>query len=169
MTKIFCHLAPRRNVPPPRDRHKASSEVATRRLMHAAFHIASAKGQMKNKCEQSSTVPMHSGHSMGEFRTMRCRRDLVIRRRRRWSQANILIFRGRSRFHTKRHRCKRRGSSKSSWSQRSRYAARAMKQGPFHTHTSWAVSDGHWSARSSYRLSNSATCWSGNVVGKPGT
>ena len=96
-------------------------------------------------------------------------RDLVIRRRHRRSQANTLIFRGRGCFHTIRHRSKRRGSSKSSLSQRSRYSARAMKRGPFHTHASCAVSDGRRSARSSCRLSISATRWSGNAAGKAGT
>ena len=82
------------------------------------------QGQAKNRCEQSSIAPAHNRHSTGESGTMRCRRDLVIRRRRKRSQANSLIFKGRRCFHTQQLRCKRSGSSKSSWSRRSRYAAR---------------------------------------------
>ena len=161
VAKIISHSASRQNVPPPRDRQKASSEVPTRRLTPAAYHCAWARGQTKNMCEQSSTALAHKDHSTREFGTMRCRKDLVIRRRRRRSQVNTLIFRGRRYFHTKRHLCKKSGSSRSSWSRRSLYAAQAVKLGPLHTHSSWAAFDRHRSARSSCRLSSSATRWSG--------
>ena len=137
--------------------------------MLVSCHTSWAKGQAKNRCEQSFTALAHNGHSMGESGTIRCCRDLVIRRRRSRSQANSLIFRRRRRFHTKRHFCKRIGSPDSPWSRSSLYAAQTMKLGPLHTHASWATSDKHWSARSSCSLSSSATRWSGNVLGKAGT
>ena len=118
VAKIVCHSALRQNVPLLRDRRNASSEDGASRLTLAAW----AKGPAKNKCEQSSTAPTHSEHSTGESRAMRCRRDLVIRRHLRRSQANTLILRGRRRFHTSRLRCKRSGSSESSWSCNSLYA-----------------------------------------------
>ena len=116
VAKIVCHSASRRNDPPLRDLQNASSEVTTRWLTPAACHTSWAIGQVKNRCEQSSTALAHSGHSTGESGTMRCCRDLVIKRHRSRSQANTLIFRGRRRFHTKRHLCKRSESSDSPWS-----------------------------------------------------
>ena len=77
-------------------------------------------------------------HSAGAFGTIRCSRDLVIRRRRSRSQANILIFRGRRRFHTKRHLCKMSRSSEFFWSRSSLYATRVVKLGPLRTHASCA-------------------------------
>ena len=169
VAKIVSHSASRRNVLPLRDRQKPSSKVAIRRPTPAACHAAWAKGQAKNQCEQSSTTLAHTEHSTDESEAMRCRRDLVIRRRRRRSQVNTLIFTRSWRFHTKRHRCKRSGSFKSSWPRRSLYAAWAIKLGPLHTHASWVASNKRWSARSSCRLSSSATRWSGNASGKAGT
>ena len=100
VAKIVCHSTSRRNVPPPSDRQKASSEVATRRPTPVSCHTVWANGQTKNKCWQSSTALAHSGHSTGAFGTKRCSRDLIISRRCSRSQANTLIFRGRRRFHT---------------------------------------------------------------------
>ena len=94
VAKIVCHSASRRKDPPLRDCHHASSEVTTSRLTPAAYHTSWAKGQAKNRCEQSSTARAHNGHSTGESGTTRCRKDLVINRRRSRSQANTLIFRG---------------------------------------------------------------------------
>ena len=124
---------------------------------------------MKNRCEQSSTSLTHNKHSIGESRTMRYRRDLVIRRRRSKSQANTLILRGRRSFHTKRHLCRRIGSSDSPWSRRNLYVARTVKLGPLHTHSSLATSNKRWLARSSCSLSSSSTRWSGNASGNAGT
>ena len=135
----------------------------------AAYHAAWATGQAKNMCEQSSTALAHNDHSTRESVTMRCRKDLVIRRRRRRSQENTLIFRGRRRFYTKQHLCKKSGSSRSLWSRRSLYAAQAVKLGPLHNHSSWAAFDRRRSARSSCILSSSATRWSGNALGKAET
>ena len=120
VTKIVCHSASRRNCPSSRDRQNASSDDTTRRLTLAAYHTAWARGQTKNKCEQSSTAPAHSGHSTGEFGAIRCRSALVIRRRHARSQSKTLIFKGRQRFHTKQQRCKMSGSPGTSWSRRSR-------------------------------------------------
>ena len=103
VAKIVCHSTSRRNVPPPRDRKNASSEVATRQSTPVSCHTVWAKGQTKNKCWQSSTTLTHIGHSTAAFGTIRCSQDLVISRRRSRSQANTLIFRGRCRFHTKHH------------------------------------------------------------------
>ena len=111
VAKIICHSVSRRNVLPLRDCQNASSEVTTRRPIPASCHTAWATGQVKKRCEQSSTSLMHNEHSTWESGTMRCRRDLVIRRRCNKSQVNTLIFRGRRRFHTKRHLCRRIGSS----------------------------------------------------------
>ena len=127
VAKIVCHSALRQNIPPPRDCQNASSNVASRRPTPAACHTSWVRGQAKNRYKQSSTASAHSGHSTGASRTMRCRTDLVIRRRHKKSQANTLIFRGRRHFHTKQHRCKRSRSFESSWSRRSWYAARAEK------------------------------------------
>ena len=123
VAKIVCHLTSQRNVPPPRDRKNASSEVATRRSTPVSYHTVWAKGQTKNKCWQSSTALTHNGHSTGAFGTIRCSWDLVISRRRSRSKANTLIFRGRHRYHTKRHLCRMCGSSEFSWSRSSLYAA----------------------------------------------
>ena len=164
--KIVCHLASRRTVLPPRDRQNASSKFAMRRLTPVASHIAWAKGQAKNRCEQSSTAPAHSRHSTWESRTMHSCRDLVIRRHRRRSHANTLIFRERQCVHTNWHCCKRSGSS---WSRGSRYAVRAVERGSLHTHASWPASFGLQLTRSSCKLRISATCWSGNAAGKAGT
>ena len=163
MAKIVCHSTSRRNVLPPRDRQNASSEVATRRPTPISCHTIWAKGQMKNKCWQSSIALTHSGHSNGASGTIRYSRDLVISRRRSRSQANTLIFRGRRRFHTKRHLCRMSGSSEFSWSRSSLYAAQVLKLGPLHTHTSYAASDRRRSTKSSCRLISSATCWSDNA------
>ena len=65
MAKIVCHSTSQRNVPPPRDRQNASSEVAMRRSTPVACHTVWAKGQVKNKCWQSSTALTHNGHSTG--------------------------------------------------------------------------------------------------------
>ena len=81
VAKIVCHLTSRRDVPPPSDCQKASSEVATRRPAPISCHTVWAKGQTKNKCWQSSTALAHSGHSIGVSGTKRCSRDLVISRR----------------------------------------------------------------------------------------
>ena len=116
VAKIVCHSASRRKAPPLRDRQNVSSEVATSRPTPSACHTFWAKGQAKNRCGQSSTALAHNGHSMGESGTMRCRKDLVISRRHSRSQAKTLIFKGRRRFHTKRHLCKRSGSSDTPWS-----------------------------------------------------
>ena len=123
---------------------------------------------MKNRCEQSSTALAHSGHSTGEFRTMRCCMDIVIRHRHRKSRANILIFRGRRCFHTKRHLYRRTGSSDSPWFWSSLYAARTVKLGPLHSHVSWAPSDKRWSASSSCSLTSSSTRWLGNDTSNAG-
>ena len=80
--KIVWHLASRQNDPPLRDRQNASSKVTLRRPMPAACHTSWTRGQANNRCEQSSTALAHNGHSLGESRTMCCRSDLVIRRRR---------------------------------------------------------------------------------------
>ena len=111
VAKIDCHSASRRKAPLLRDRQNASSEVVTSRPTSAARHTSWAKEQAKNKCWQSSTALAHSGHSTGESGNMRCRKDLVINRRCSRSQAKILIFKGRRRFHTNRHLCKKIGSS----------------------------------------------------------
>ena len=169
MAKIVCHSTSRRKVPPPRDRQNASSEVVTRRPMLVSCHTVWAKGQMKSKCWQSSTALAHSGHSTGAFGTIRCSRDLVISRRRSRSQANTMIFRGRRRFHTKRHLCRMSGSSEFSWSRSSLYAARVVKLRPLHTHASCAAFDRRWSAKSSCRLISSATRWLDNAWGRGGT
>ena len=118
--KIVCHSASRRNGLSPSNCQNASSDDTARRLTLAACHTAWARGQAKNKCEQSSTAPAHSGHSTGEFWTIRCRSALVIRRRSARSKAKTLIFKGRWCFHTKWHCCKMSGSSGTSWSRRSR-------------------------------------------------
>ena len=115
VAKIVCHSASRRNDPPLNDRQNASSKVATRQPTPAACHTSWAKGHAKNMCGQSSTALVHSGHSTGESGTMRCRKDLVISRRRSRSQVKALIFKGRRRFHTKRHLYKRSGSFDSPW------------------------------------------------------
>ena len=65
VAKIVCHSASRRNGPLPSDRQNASSNDTTRRPTLAACHTAWARGHTKNKCEQSSTTPTHSGHSTG--------------------------------------------------------------------------------------------------------
>ena len=157
MAKIVCRSTSRRNVPPPRDRQNASSKVATRQPTPVSCHTVWAKGQTKNKGWQSSTALAHNGHSTGASDTIRCSRDLVISHRRSKSQANTLIFRGRRRFHTKRHLCKMSRSSEFSWSRSSLYAARVVKLGPLHTHASCAASDRRWSAKSSCRLISLAT------------
>ena len=149
MAKIVCHLTSQWNVPSPRDCQNASSEVVTRRSTPVACHNVWAKGQMKNKCWQSSTALAHNRHSTGASDTIRCSRDHVISRRRSRSQANTLIFRGRLRFHTKRHLCRMSGSSEFSWSRSSLYAARVMKLGLLHTHASCAATDRRRSAKSS--------------------
>ena len=113
VAKIVCHSASRWNDPPLRDRQNVSSEVTTIRPTPAAYHTSWAKGQAKNRCEQSSTALALNGHSTGESGTMRCRKDLAINRCRSRSQAKTLIFKGRRRFHTKWHLCKRSGSSDS--------------------------------------------------------
>ena len=141
MAKIVCHSTLQRNVLPTRDRQNASSEVTTRQPTLAACHTAWARGQAKNRCKQSSTALAHNEHSTGESGTMRCCKDLVIRRRHSRSQANTLIFRGRRRFHTKWHLCRRSGSFESSWSQSSLYVARVVKLRLLHTHVSWAAFD----------------------------
>ena len=116
VAKIDCHSASRRKAPPLRDRQNASSEVVTSRPTSAAHHTSWANEQAKNRCWQSSTALAHSGHSTGESGNMRCRKDLVINRHRSRSQAKILIFKGRRRFHTNLHLCKRIGSSGAPWS-----------------------------------------------------
>ena len=126
--KIVCHSTLRRNVSLPRDCQNVSFEVNMRRLTPVACHTVWAKGQAKNKCWQSSTALAHNGHSIGASETMRCSIDLVIWRRRSRSQANNLIFRGRRRFHTKRHLCKKSGSSGLSWSRSRLYAAQLSNQ-----------------------------------------
>ena len=113
VAKIVCHSASRRKDQPLRDRQNASSKVATSWPTPTSCHTSWAKGQAKNRCRQSSTALAHNGHSTGESRTMCCHKDLVINRRHSRSQAKILIFKGRRRFHTKRHLCKRSGSSDS--------------------------------------------------------
>ena len=168
VAKIVCQSVSQRNVPPLRDCQNASSEVTTRRSTPASCHTAWARGQVKDRCEQSSTALAHNEHSTGESGTMRCRRDLIIRRCRSKSQANTLIFRGRRRFHTKRHLCRRIWSFNSPWSRSNMYAARTVKLRPLHTHASWATSDKRWSARSSSSLSSSSTHWSDNTSGNAG-
>ena len=168
VTKIVCHSASRQNVPQLRDCQNVSSKIAERGPTPAACHTTWAKGQAKNRCEQSSTAPAHSGHSTGESGAMRYRRNLVIRRRLRRSQANTLIFTGRGRFHTNRHCCKRSRSFESFWSCNRRYAAWELKLGPLHTHASWATSGGLL-ASSSCRLRCSTSHWSNKAVGKSGT
>ena len=116
VAKIDCHSDSRRKAPPPRDRQNASSEVITSRPTSAARHTSWAKEQAKNRCWQSSTALTHSGHSTGESGSMRCLKDLVINRCRSRSQAKILIFKGRRRFHTTRHLCRKSGSSDAPWS-----------------------------------------------------
>ena len=165
VAKIVCHSTLRRNVLPPRDRQNASSEVATRRPTPVSCHTIWAKGQLKNKCWQSSTALAHSGHSTGASGTILCTRDLVISCRRSRSQANTLIFRGRRRFHTKQYLYKMSESSEFSWSRSSLYAARVVKLGPLHTHASCAISDRRRSTKSSFRLISSATRWSDNAWG----
>ena len=169
MAKIVSHSTAQRNVPPPRDRQNASSEVATRRPTPVACHIVWAKGQTKNKCCQSSTALAHNGHSTRASSTIRYSRDLVICRRRSKSQENALIFKGRRRFHTKRHLCRMSRSSEYSWSRSSLYTARVVKILPLHTHASCAAFDKRQSAKSSCKLISSATNWSGNAWGRGGT
>ena len=168
MAKIVCHSTSRRNVLLPRDRQNASSEVTMRRPTPVSCHTVWAKGQTKNKCWQSSIALAHSGHSIRASDTIHCSGDLVISRRHSRSQANTLIFKGRRRFHTKRHLCKMSGSSEFLWSRSTLYAARVVKLGPLHTHTSCAASDRRRSAKSSYRLISSATRWSDNAWGRGG-
>ena len=114
--KIVCHSVSRRNGLSSSDRQNATSDDTLRRPTLAACHTAWARGHAKNKCEQSSTVPSHSGHSTGEFGTIRCRSALVIKRCRARSQAKTLIFKGRRRFHTSLQRCKMSGPSGTSCS-----------------------------------------------------
>ena len=168
VAKIVCHSTSRRKVSPPSNRQKASSEVATRRPAPVSCHTLWANGQTKNKCWQSFIALAHSGHSIGTSGTKCCSQDLVISRRSK-SQANTLIFRRRCRFHTRRHLGRMSGSSEFSWSRSSLYAARVVKLGPLHTHTSCTTSDKCRSATSFCILISSATRWSNNAWGRGGT